>query len=195
VKLSHPTVSDLLGRTKKVNECYEWSGKLTTHGYGQLMINSKIMSAHRAMMVAKTEADIPEGMCVLHSCDNPKCINPDHLWIGTQKENMHDKIAKGRGYRPSPEIWAGEKNPKAVLTNAQKQELIELMRSGVSATEAAEIYGITDVRCCQIRKEAGISFSRVRRWAVRPRSAKGEKRYNGATPPTQRSADNIETGE
>lgn len=76
------------------NMCWEWRGSLSK-GYGQIKVNGRPLRAHRmAYEVAK--GDIPEGMHILHSCDNPKCCNPAHLRPGTHQENMDDMQARGR---------------------------------------------------------------------------------------------------
>ena len=77
-------------------ECWTWTADLDDHGYGRLGIGRKrIEPAHR---VAWTLANgpIPEGLRVLHHCDNPPCVRPDHLFLGTQADNMADMMAKGR---------------------------------------------------------------------------------------------------
>lgn len=171
MKRNHPEVAELLKRTIKVNDCLEWSGKRTPRGYGRLNINTVETYAHRAVIVAKTGMPIPTGMCVLHSCDNPSCINPDHLRIGTHKENSQDMVSRNRVSRPNSVLWSGSNNPKSVLTDEQKNELIELMRSGMSASEAADIFPVSPTRCAQIRKAAGIVQKRKRRWFKKPPAA------------------------
>lgn len=72
--------------------CIEWQGPLDRKGYGRIS-NGKL--AHRYAYM--TEKGDPRGLCVCHSCDNPKCVNPDHLWLGTQKDNLRDMYSKARG--------------------------------------------------------------------------------------------------
>lgn len=80
---------------KKASGCWEWSRSRTPQGYGQLVFRRLLTGAHRvAYTIAKGE--IPEGMLILHSCDNPPCCNPDHLRAGTQKENGKDMKARKR---------------------------------------------------------------------------------------------------
>jgi len=77
-------------------DCWEWTGSKNRCGYGVLRLNRKTVLAHR-LMYEIYYGEIPEGMMVLHECDNPSCVNPDHLKLGTQKDNMKDAYNKGRG--------------------------------------------------------------------------------------------------
>ena len=76
--------------------CWIWTGALNRHrGYGRLRFKDKEIKAHRYSWELHN-GPIPDGLQVLHKCDTPACVNPDHLWLGTHKENMHDCIKKGR---------------------------------------------------------------------------------------------------
>jgi len=77
------------------NGCWLWTGSKNKKGYGQVFYNSKLIKAHRFSYEVFKEP-IPKGMHVCHSCDIPSCINPDHLWVGTAKDNMIDMGKKGR---------------------------------------------------------------------------------------------------
>ncbi len=76
--------------------CWEWTGARDRDGYGQTRIGMKRVKAHRKAWEI-LHGPIPAGLHVLHRCDNPPCVRPDHLWIGTERDNQHDKWAKGRG--------------------------------------------------------------------------------------------------
>src|SRR5690606_3920479 len=93
--------------TRTENGCLEWQGALNANGYG---VNSRYLlgevNAHRIAYKIKNE-EIPEGMFVCHKCDNPKCIDPDHLFAGTAKDNFIDMVNKGR-YRHSNKRLDGE---------------------------------------------------------------------------------------
>ena len=81
--------------------CWKWDGAIASHGYGVLNVNGRIKRAHRVAWEL-LNGPIPERAVVLHSCDTPSCVNPLHLSIGTQAQNLADMWAKGRaGGRPA----------------------------------------------------------------------------------------------
>lgn len=80
-----------------------------------MRVRGRMIKAHRAAWMAATGREIAAGMCVLHKCDNPRCCNPAHLWLGTNPENTRDKVEKGRQYRPTnrDRSSTGQFQPKA----------------------------------------------------------------------------------
>lgn len=78
-----------------VGSCWVWTGAVGDHGYGRITEKGKRYRAHRMAWLINC-GEIPEGLSVLHKCDNPSCVNPDHLFLGTQKVNIADGIQKGR---------------------------------------------------------------------------------------------------
>jgi hypothetical protein len=89
----------------KSDHCWEWTGKKNNKGYGMIRTtgnkSDSFRLAHRISWFL-ANGDIPEGFHVLHRCDNPGCVNPDHLFLGTHLENMRDKLSKGRAF---PDGW------------------------------------------------------------------------------------------
>jgi len=77
------------------NECWEWMASKNRAGYGKFRLNDRTWRAHRVAWML-THGPIPEGLCVCHSCDHPRCCNPAHLWLGSVAENNADKNRKGR---------------------------------------------------------------------------------------------------
>lgn len=113
--------------------CWIWLGSVTEDGYGRTSIGGKLIATHRASWIVH-KGPIPTGMSVLHQCDMPPCFNPDHLFLGTQLDNMRDMAMKRRANIPR-----GEKNPKAILTS---DDVISIYRSVGPAADVAEIYGV-----------------------------------------------------
>ena len=79
----------------KTQGCWNWEASGHPKGYGQFWVNGKYERANRAAY-RLYKGEIPEGLIVCHSCDNPKCVNPRHLWVGTNSDNQRDRVRKGR---------------------------------------------------------------------------------------------------
>lgn len=77
--------------------CWEWSGAINQLGYGRFTDNYINQGAHR-WSFQFFKGPIPEGLWICHACDNPSCVNPDHLWAGTAQQNAQDMHAKGRNF-------------------------------------------------------------------------------------------------
>lgn len=80
--------------------CWLWIAAAKPPGYGVIGVNGRCSSAHRVSWQLHN-GPIPRGMHVCHRCDVPACVNPDHLWLGSHRENMADMVAKGRSLKPS----------------------------------------------------------------------------------------------
>jgi hypothetical protein len=104
-------IGRILARVHVTDEgCWQWCGA-QSGGYGQIKYGRSVCLVHRIMYEA-VYGPIPAGMIVCHLCDNPGCINPDHLWIGTNADNVADRCRKGRSA-------FGVRNGRAKLTTAQ----------------------------------------------------------------------------
>lgn len=102
--------------------CWIWIGAKTYWGYGTRTNNGKTRRTHRISYELHIGA-IPKGMCVLHSCDNPPCVNPDHLFLGTLKDNSQDMVAKGRSV-------AGIKNGMCRLQESDIEQMRDSWNGG-----------------------------------------------------------------
>lgn len=107
-------------KKSKDNDCWIWTGWIMKNslGYGGFYYKEKDTTAHRASYMIH-KGDVPNGMCVCHTCDNPKCVNPDHLWLGTYQDNMDDMKRKKRH-----NCLKGEK----VLKHKLKQSEVKVIR-------------------------------------------------------------------
>lgn len=121
--------------------CWLWTGATHEFGYGQFRSRTSNTphKAHRAAW-EYVVGPIPPGMSVLHRCDVPPCVNPAHLFLGTQMDNIHDMISKGRRRAGNP--VRGDAHPRAKLTNAQAAEVRRLVNAGVPRAEVAKRFDI-----------------------------------------------------
>lgn len=103
-----------VGRTNKKG-CHIWVGHVSKNGYGKINLSSKVHLAHR-IAYSLYKGPIPKGKLVCHSCDNRRCVNPKHLFLGTHKDNSEDMVSKGRQVK-------GEKNGRCLLTEKQVREI------------------------------------------------------------------------
>jgi hypothetical protein len=98
-RTAHLEINDRIKHLSIVDNitgCHVWIGTVDSHGYGRISFKHKNWLVHRLSYILKY-GEIPDGVKACHKCDNPLCINPDHLFLGTQAENMDDMFSKGRG--------------------------------------------------------------------------------------------------
>ena len=123
-------------KVDKSGDCWEWTG--AKDRYGQIGHNQKVKAAHRVSWEIHNGA-IPDGMCVLHRCDNPPCVRPDHLFIGTMADNCKDRDSKGR-HTPLP----GESHGMSKLTEDDVNEIREHYAYGeFTQQEIANYYSVS----------------------------------------------------
>lgn len=128
----------------ELGACWEWTGSCKNNGYGQFSVRSSMVGTHRfAWELIK--GGIPAGLHVLHSCDNRACCNPDHLFLGTQLDNMRDMANK---HRTKNAVLHGEKNGNHKLTVEKVAEIRMRYASG----------GITQA---QLAIETGMSNQQI----------------------------------
>lgn len=139
--------------SKSEDGCWEWAAAMKGGGYGAFFLDGKLRGAHRASLMLFRGMDIDTTLDAMHSCDNPGCVNPEHISYGTRSDNMQDASAKGRIVRVQD--WRGELNPKAKLSAAQSKEIVEMVRAGASRADAAKAHGVTAVRVSQLLLAAG----------------------------------------
>lgn len=85
-------------KVNKTATCWLWVGAKSSNGYGEFWLAGRPQGAHRVAW-QDTHGEIPGGLRVLHKCDTPLCVNPEHLFLGTAKDNMQDMLLKGRGFQ------------------------------------------------------------------------------------------------
>ena len=128
------------------DECWNWLGALEVSGYGYLGDTRRQGSkkAHRLSYEIHC-GKIPNGLCVCHKCDNRKCVNPTHLFLGTRADNNADRDRKGRVNR-----MYGESNPKAKLTDANISSIREMRENGMTQQSIADRFGVSQHTIWQI---------------------------------------------
>jgi hypothetical protein len=119
-------------KTSNPNGCWEWTGGKIRNGYGSFTLNCKSIVSHR-FSYELYNGSIPTGLHVLHKCDNRICVNPNHLFLGTNQDNMSDKVAKGRQAK-------GSTIGKAKLT---EEQVLDIKTHKITCKEYAKKYGIT----------------------------------------------------
>ena len=122
-------------KVDKSGGCWAWTAYTDMFGYGVVALGYTMARAHR-ISYEMEKGTIPEGLQVRHLCHNPSCVRPDHLEIGTQKDNMRDMIEAGRCLR-------GEERPNAKLKSGQVRDIRRRHKEGVTQVYLAKEYGVT----------------------------------------------------
>jgi hypothetical protein len=122
---------------KGPDQCWPWRGTTPAFGHGQFVADGKVVYAHRFAWQL-TNGTVPSGLCVLHKCDVPECVNPQHLFLGSREENLTDMRAKGRGSKPPRLI--GTRHHQAKVT---EQTVRAIRASTDDQLTLSKRYGIT----------------------------------------------------
>ena len=161
---SKPTIRD-------TGPCRLWPGYKNNSGYGIIRVANDYWLAHQ-LIWQLVYGPIPEGLCVLHYCDNPLCCHPEHLWLGTRTDNNIDREEKGRAV-----ILRGEEHGKARLT---AEEVLAIIKDPRTSREIATDYGVTKTAISKIK--SGQNWSSITGL---------EHPYKSKEPPTPTSTEDL----
>jgi hypothetical protein len=137
-------------KTRRKGECLEWIGSRNSSGYGMFYYGGQTRKAHR-VAYEMAHGSIADGMQICHRCDNPWCVEPSHLFMGSASDNMRDALSKGRLVTPITSAQRhfhaghaprGERASGARLTRAQAQEIVLAAAGGELTKTLASRYGV-----------------------------------------------------
>jgi hypothetical protein len=161
---------------EKTDSCWNFKGAVNSSGYGSLYLDGRKIGAHCAAYIM-AHGPYDKSLFVLHSCDNPRCMNPEHLFLGTQTDNMQDCVKKGRNTKAYR--WTKENNPNA------GKPMSEQMRRAVSgwkqrpfsltAPDGSVIHGVNLTQFC---KDNGLNQGGA--WSVMNGNIRSHKGYTKA---------------
>ena len=132
----------------KTSSCWEWAASIGSAGYGHFWFRGRPRPSSQVSYMLYI-GEIPDGLCILHKCDNRKCVNPDHLFVGTVAENSADMVSKGRQAK-------GESVAASKLTEKQ---VLEIRNDPRSQRKIGLDYGVSHTTVCDIK--SGAAWSHV----------------------------------
>ncbi len=142
-----PTAIERFNKNYIVNPesgCWEWTASLDKKGYGQIYDGNNSRIAHRWIyLYLNPETD--RSLVICHKCDNPKCVNPDHLWAGTQRDNIHDSLAKGR-------MNQGSSSHFSKLTDTDVTRIREMISMSMTDAQISEHFMVGKGTIYDIRR-------------------------------------------
>jgi len=124
-------------KVNKTESCWLWTGHCNYDNYGEFCFNSKTVGAHRYSYILHN-GEIAKGLVVRHTCDNPPCVNPNHLFIGTHQDNMNDMVERNRQAK-------GVKNGRSKLSEDDVREIRIFREFGFTQRELGKMYGVSHI--------------------------------------------------
>ena len=129
----------------KTDDCWIWTAYRNENGYGCYKLSGKLILAHRAAFLF-TFGHLPQTKNICHHCDNPPCVNPSHLFVGTQSDNVHDCFNKGRGVPPNlkdrEKVYTGSLNPNSKLSEDDVIFIRYLLSVKTKQKHIAEMFNV-----------------------------------------------------
>lgn len=129
-------------KVKKSDSCWEWQGCYSDYGHGRFRIHKNAEERAHRFSWQLVNGEIPKDKIICHKCDNPKCVNPDHLFLGTPKDNTQDMLSKRREVRGSQASWS----------KLTPQQVIEILADKRFQREIAKDYGICQQAVSDIKR-------------------------------------------
>jgi hypothetical protein len=126
-----PLTKRFWDKVNQIEGCWLWTAGVKNNGYGGFRLNNQTINAHRAAWLM-VNGEIPKGLLVLHRCDNKLCVNPDHLYLGTHRDNMRDAVERLC-------MNQGKKNGNSTLTEAI---VLKIRKAHGSCRKLANLFGI-----------------------------------------------------